>query len=128
VTESWVVPLGGQLDLLALWLEPIVARPGLVPVPPEELHIVVAPAISTEPPELEPFDALVGPVRVDANGVVADVIPVEPFVALRARLGAGGDFAPRVVFARADGTRDLEPIEAVASEAVLVGTVTLRDA
>ena len=128
MTRSWIVPLGGQLDLLVLWLEPIVARPGLVPVPPEELHIVVAPATSTEPPELEPFDALVGPVRVDATGVVADVIPVEPFVALRARLGANGDFAPQVVFARADGTHELEPIEAVASEAVLVGAVTLLGA
>ena len=124
---AWVVPLGGQLDLLAGWLEPLLDRPGLVPVPAERLHIVVAAASSGEPPELEPFDALVGPVRVDATGVLADVIPVEPFLELRARLGAEGTFVPQVVFARADGTRTFDPIEAVASEAVYVGTLTRLD-
>jgi hypothetical protein len=127
MTPAWVVPLGGQLDLLAHWLEPIVARPGLVPVPAEQLHVVVAPGSSGEPPEVEPFDALVGPVRVDATGVVADVIPVEPFLELRARLGAEGAFTPRVVFAHADGTHELDPIEAVASDAVTVDTLTLLD-
>ena len=127
-TGQWVVPLGGQLDLLARWLEPIVDRPGLAPVAPEALHIVVAPAVAPEAPAFEPFDALVGPVRVDATGVLADVIPVEPFLALRSQLGAEGHFAPQVVFAHADGTHELEQLEAVASEAVLVGALALIDA
>ncbi len=123
-----MVPLGGQLDLLAHWLEPIIDRPGLVPVPADRLHIVVAPAAASEAVvEFEPFDALVGPVRVAAEGVVADVIPVEPFIALRERLGASGEFAPQVVFARTDGDAEFEPIEAVASDAVAVHTLTLLD-
>jgi hypothetical protein len=64
-------------------------------------------------------------VQFAAEGVVAEVIPAEPFLALRARIGAHGDYAPRVVFARADGTREYEPIEAVASEAVLVDSLIL---
>jgi hypothetical protein len=127
VKPAWVVPLGGQLDLLAHWLEPIVRRPGLVAVPAERLHVVVGSAATSEPPELEPFDALVGPVRVEPGGVLADVIPVEPFLELRELLGISGPFEPQVVFAHADGTRALEPLEAVASEAVLVRAVTLLD-
>lgn len=127
MTRVWAVPLGGQLDLLAQWLEPIVDRPGLVPVPPDELRIVVAPARSEEVVEFEPFDALVGPVRVAPEGVVAEVIPVEPFLRLRALLGAEGEFTPQVVFARARDGVDLDPIEAVASDAVLVDRLALVD-
>ncbi len=127
MSRAWVVPLGGQLDLLARWLQPIVQRPGLVPVPADQLHIVVGTASSQHAPGLEAFDALVGPVRVGAAGVLADVIPVEPFVDLRGRLGLTGAFTPHVVFAHADGTHALEPLEAVASEAVYVDTLTLVD-
>ena len=127
MTRAWVVALGGQLDLLRYWLEPIVARPGLVPVPAERLHIVLGAAASPEAPQLEPFDALVGPVRVEVAGVLADVIPIEPFLELRERLGIPGPFRPHVVFAHADGTQTPEPIEAVASEAVFIETVTLFD-
>jgi hypothetical protein len=119
---AWVVPLDGQLDLLLRWLEPILTRPGLIPVAAP--HIVLGEA-GAETVELEPFDALVGPVRMAPEGVVADVIPVEPFRALRERLGATGDYAPQVVFARSDGTHAYQPIEAVASEAVYVDTLTL---
>ena len=121
---TWVAPLGSQLDLLVQWLEPILARPGLVRQP--AFQIVVGDAAGDAGAiELEPFDALVGPVQISPEGVVAPVIPVEPFLALRAQIGARGDYAPRVVLARADGTREYEPIEAVASEAVLIGSLIL---
>ncbi len=120
----WVAPLGSQLDLLVQWLEPILARPGLVREP--AFQIVVGQAAGDPGTiELEPFDALVGPVQFAAEGVVAEVIPVEPFLALRAQIGADGEYAPRVVFARADGTHDYEPIEAVASEAVFIDSLIL---
>lgn len=119
----WVAPLGQQLDLLVQWLEPILARPGLVREP--AFQIVVGEATSNDAIEFEPFDVLVGPARIAAEGVVAPVIPLEPFLALRAQIGAHGDYAPRVVLARADGTRVYEPIEAVASEAVLIESLTL---
>ena len=55
------------------------------------------------------------------------MIPVEPFLALRAQIGARGDFAPHVVLARADGTHAYEPIEAVASrKPSLVETLEAR--
>jgi hypothetical protein len=124
MTKTWVAPLGGQLDLLAQWLEPILARPGLVREP--AFRIVVGEAAGDAGTiELEPFDALVGPVQISAEGVVAPVIPVEPFLALRAQIGAHGDYAPRVVLARADGTQEYKPIEALASEAVLVNSLIL---
>ena len=123
MSRTVVAPLGDQLDLLVQWLEPILARPGLVREP--ELRIVIGEAAGDAAIELEPFDALVGPVQIGPEGVVAGVIPVEPFLALRRQIGADGDFAPRVVFARADGRHDYEPIEAVASEAVLVDTLAL---
>ena len=131
MSRCWVVPLGGQLDLLAGWLEPILDRPGLEPVPADHLHVVVAEAGEQDEDEreldFEPFDALVGPARVDAEGVVGDVIPLEPFLALRTLVGASGPYAPRVVFARADGSRSYEPIEAVATEAVYVRTLTVAE-
>jgi hypothetical protein len=96
-------------------------------VPAAELRIELGESDRADAPSFEPFDALVGPVRVDATGDVADVIPVEPFLELRARLGAEGAFTPQVVFAHADGTHELDPIEAVASDAVTVDTLTLLD-
>jgi hypothetical protein len=127
VSLAWVVPLGGQLDLLAGWLEPIVDRPGLAPVAAGELQIVLCNAdpARDEPIEFEPFDALVGPVRVDEEGVVAGVIPLEPFIALRALVGADADYEPRVIFATSDGTHAYDPMEAVATEAVYVRELTL---
>jgi hypothetical protein len=124
MSGTWVAPLGGQLELLVHWLEPILRRPGLVRE--AAFQIVVGDAAGdTAAIEFEPFDALVGPVQFAADGLVAEVIPVEPFLALRARIGAQGDYAPRVVFARADGMSEYEPIEAVASEAVLVDSLIL---
>lgn len=124
MSGTWVAPLGGQLGLLVQWLEPILNRPGLTREP--AFQVVVGEAASDlAAVEFEPFDALVGPVQFDADGVVAPVIPVEPFLALRAQIGAGGDYAPRVVLARADGTLEYEQIEAVASEAVLIESLTL---
>ena len=111
----WVAPIGGQLRVLVGWLDPVFERPGLAAVPLEELCIELGEAASVEP--FEPFDALVGPVRLAPDGVVADVIPVEAFEAVVP--GA----TPRVVFARAVGPVDDEPFEFVASEAVVVSTV-----
>jgi hypothetical protein len=124
VSRTWVAPLGAQLDLLVQWLEPILARPGLVREP--AFQVVVGEAAGDSGPiEFVPFYALVGPVQIAREGVVAGVIPTEPFLHLRTLIGADGDYAPRVVFARADGTHEYEPIEAVASEAVYIDTLTL---
>jgi hypothetical protein len=111
----WVAPVGEQLRFLVDWLEPILSRPGLEPVPVEELCIELGEADAIV--EFEPFDALVGPVRAAADGIVADVIPVGPFEELVP--GA----RPFVVFAR--GT-DPGPLEFVASEAVIVSAVIAR--
>ena len=108
----WVAPVGAQLRFLADWLEPILSRPGLEPVPVDELCIELGEADEARP--FEPFDALVGPVRADADGIVADVIPLEPFEAIVP--GA----RPRVVFARGEHA---EPLEFVANEAVVVREV-----
>jgi hypothetical protein len=111
----WVAPVGEQLRFLADWLEPILSRPGLEPVPVDELCIELGEAETIA--EFEPFDALVGPVRAARNGIVADVIPVEAFEELVP--GA----RPFVVFARGV---DPEPLEFVASEAVIVSAVVAR--
>jgi len=120
---TWVAPVGDQLGLLVLWLGPILERPGLEAVPQDALHVVVGDSTLDEAPAFEPFDALVGPVRIESDGVLADVQPVAPFLALREQLGASGDYAPRVVFAHADGTTELDALEAVASEAIVVSTI-----
>jgi hypothetical protein len=108
----WVAPVGAQLEFLADWLEPVLTRPGLTPVPVDELRIEIGEA--DEVPPFEPFDALVGPVRADPDGIVADVIPVDAFEAIVA--GA----RPRVVFARGAQPDELE---FVACDAVVVTAV-----
>ena len=105
----WVAPVGAQLEFLVDWLEPVLTRPGLTPVPLSELCIDVGEADSID--AFEPFDALVGPVRASPEGIVADVIPLEAFEAVVP--GA----TPLVVFARGP---QQEEIEFVASEAVVV--------
>ena len=111
----WIAPIGDQVQLLVDWLEPVLTRPGLIPVPRDELCIEIGESDDAAP--FEPFDALVGPVRMAPEGVVADVIPVEAFDAVIR--GA----TPLVVFARSDGSVEHEPLEFVASEAVIVSTV-----
>jgi hypothetical protein len=111
----WIAPIGDQMQLLVDWLEPVLTRPGLMPVPREELCIDIGEGDTAE--QFEPFDALVGPVRMAPEGVVADVIPVDAFDAVVR--GA----TPLVVFARSDGSIEYEPLEFVASEAVIVTTV-----
>jgi hypothetical protein len=101
--------VGAQLEFLVDWLEPVLTRPGLTPVPLAELCIEVGEAESIE--AFEPFDALVGPVRAAPDGIVADVIPVDAF----AEIVPGAQ--PVVVFARGP---QQEEIEFVASEAVVV--------
>jgi hypothetical protein len=108
----WIAPVGAQLAFLVDWLEPILTRPGLTPVPIDQLCIELGEA--DDVPAFEPFDALVGPVRAAPDGIVADVIPVEAFEAIVP--GA----QPRVVFARG---AEPESLEFLASEAVLVETV-----
>ena len=112
MTQRWVAPVGAQLQFLVDWLEPILTRPGLTPVPVEELCIELGEGDAPNP--FEPFDALVGPVRAAPEGIVADVIPVEQFEAILP--GA----RPIVVFAR--GTQPDE-LEFVANEAVVVSEV-----
>ena len=111
----WIAPVGEQLRFLVDWLEPVLSRPGLTPVPIEELCIELGEADAVNP--FEPFDALVGPVRAAPEGIVADVIPVEAFDAIVP--GA----TPVVVFAHG---REPEPLEFVASEAVYVTTVVAQ--
>ena len=108
----WVAPVGEQLGFLVDWLEPVLSRPGLTPVPVEELAIELGEGDVVQ--AFEPFDALVGPVRAAPDGIVADVIPLEEFEAILP--GA----QPRVVFARGSLPDELE---FVASEAVVVTTV-----
>jgi hypothetical protein len=111
----WIAPIGDQVRLLVDWLEPVLTRPGLTAVPRDELCIEIGESDAAAP--FEPFDALVGPVRMAPEGVVADVIPVEAFDAVVP--GA----TPLVVFARSDGSIEYEPLEFVASEAVIVSAV-----
>ena len=111
----WIAPIGDQVQLLVDWLEPVLTRPGLTPVPLGELRIDIGESEEAAP--FEPFDALIGPVRMAPEGVVADVIPVEAFDAVVP--GA----TPLVVFARSDGSVEYEPLEFVASEAVIVSAV-----
>jgi hypothetical protein len=111
----WIAPVGEQLRFLVDWLEPVLSRPGLDAVPVEELCIDLGEAEAAN--AFEPFDALVGPVRAAREGIVADVIPVEAFEAIVP--GA----TPLVVFARGP---EPEPLEFVASEAVLVTEVVPR--
>ena len=40
----WVAPVGAQLQFLVNWLEPILSRPGLTPVPVDELCIELGEA------------------------------------------------------------------------------------
>jgi len=108
----FVAPVGEQLAFLASWLEPILTRPGLEPVPVDQLCIELGEGDAAA--AFEPFDALVGPVRAAPEGIVADVIPVEQFEAILP--GA----TPIVVFARGSHPDELE---FVASEAVLVREV-----
>lgn len=123
MSPLWIAPIGGQLDLLVRWLEPILAQPGLHPVPHGELHIALGESAVQSAPAFEPFSALVGPVRVEAEGVVADVIPVEPFLELRDALKLTGSFTPRVVFARGEPGRSYEALDALASDSVVVSTL-----
>jgi hypothetical protein len=111
----WIAPIGDQVRLLVDWLEPVLTRPGLTPVAPDELCIDIGESDEAAP--FEPFDALVGPVRMAPEGIVADVIPVEAFDTVVP--GA----TPLVAFARSDGSVEYEPLEFVASEAVIVSTV-----
>ena len=119
----WIAPLGGPLELLVHWLGPILERPGLTGVPLDELHVELGESSAKAAPSFEPFSALVGPVRVDRDGVTADVIPIEPFLELRDALALHGDFVPRVVFAHAAPDIELEPLEAIASESVVVSAI-----
>jgi hypothetical protein len=108
----WIAPVGEQLRFLVDWLEPILTRPGLTPVPVDELCVELGEGEAVAP--FEPFDALVGPVRAAPEGIVADVIPAEAFEAILP--GA----RPLVVLARGPGASELE---FVASEAIVVTEV-----
>ena len=153
---TWHVLPAGQLDVLAAWLAPFLDRPFLSPVPAEWLHLTtqgvdVARDVERETLDrlvaeaaarcaaLEPIAARVGPVRVVDEGVVADVEPVEPLVALRDVLQdadasvRGPDqvpdlrepFRPHVSFAYACADGELDELEAAVAADLVVDEVSL---
>ena len=128
--QTWFVTLDGQLDFLATWLEPILDRPYLSAVPPEWLHLTLGAGDDTDAvrarcAELEPVDALVGPVRVVEEGVAAEVQPAAALQALFEAIGGTGELWPHVTFAYARSEAEMEQLEVNASDAILVSALTL---
>jgi hypothetical protein len=130
--QTWFVTFDRRLDFLATWLAPILDRPYLSHVPHEWLHLTMgagddAAAVRERCAALAPIDALVGPVRVVDEGVTADVQPLDELRALHAAVGAAGELWPHVTFAYARADAEMDEIEVVASDAVLIDSVSLVD-
>jgi hypothetical protein len=130
--RMWYVTFDGRLDFLATWLEPILDRPYLSPVPHEWLHLTLgegddAAAVRERCTALAPIDALAGPVRVVDEGVIADVHPIDELRAVHTAVGAAGELRPHVTFAYARADTEMDEIEVVASDAVLIDSVSLVD-
>jgi 2'-5' RNA ligase len=127
----WLATFDHQLDFLASWLEPILDRPYLSPVPPEWLHLTLAAASDDDVRDrlasIATVDALVGPVRVVDEGIVAGMEPEYELQALFEAAGGRGTFWPHVAFAYARAEAEVEQLEANASDAVLIDTVSLVD-
>ena len=128
----WYVTFDGQLDFLRTWLDPILDRPYLSPVPHEWLHLTLgegddADTVRARCRDLAPVDALVGYARVVDEGVTADVQPADGLRALFDAVGATGEFWPHVTFAYARADADMDELEVNASDAVLVDAVSLVD-
>jgi hypothetical protein len=130
----WYVTFDGQLDFLRTWLEPILDRPYLSPVPQEWLHMTLSDSddadvetVRERCKELQPIDALVGPARVMDEGVVGGVLPHEEVEPLFAAVGVRGDVWPHVSFAYAREQADMEELEVNASDAVYISAISLVD-
>lgn len=150
---AWHFLPEGQLDTLGAWLEPMLDRPYLAPVPAQWLHLTTqAVGVEDNVPveelvaeagrrlaEVEPVDLLLGPVQVLEEGIRADVQPVEPLLAVRDLLQDAdatvrgrhavpdwrAPFHPHVSFAYATADAEAEPIEAHLLEALYVDALTL---
>jgi hypothetical protein len=132
VRRMWYVTFDGQLDFLRCWLEPILERPYLSPVPHEWLHMTLgegddATVVRERSAALQPVDALVGPARVVDEGIAADVQPRGEIEALYAATGARGEFWPHVTFAYSREEREVEELEVNASDAVYISALSLVD-
>jgi hypothetical protein len=127
----WLATFDHQLDFLAAWLEPIVDRPYLSRVPPEWLHLTLAEATDDGARErlasVPAVDALVGPVRIVDEGMVAGMEPEDELRALYEAAGGKGSFWPHVSFAYARDEAEVEQLEVNASDAVLIDAVSLVD-
>jgi len=130
--RTWFVTFDGQLDFLRTWLEPILERPYLSPVPHEWLHLTLGDGdevavVRERCAALSPVDALVGPVRVVDEGVTAGVEPAEELRALFEAIGGAGEFWPHVTFAYAREDAEMDQLEVNASDAVLIPALSLVD-
>jgi hypothetical protein len=128
--RTWFVSFDGQLDFLRTWLEPILERPYLSPVPHEWLHLTLgageeADVVRDRCAALSPVDVLVGPVRVVDEGVAAGVEPADEVRALYEAIGGDGEFWPHVTFAYARDDAEMDELEVNASDAALITAVTL---
>ena len=125
MSETLVAPLGGQLDLLVQWLEPILARPGLVREPAFQIVVGEAADDSGRSSSSRSTRSS-GRCRSHARASSRGVIPVEPFLAPARADRRATATTRRASFSRARTARTAyEPIEAVASEAVYIDTLTL---
>jgi hypothetical protein len=132
--RMWYVTFDGQLDFLRTWLEPILDRPYLSPVPHEWLHMTLSvsddadvEAVRERCKELQPIDALVGPARVVDEGVAGEVLPREEVEPLFAAVGVRGDVWPHVSFAYSREQTEMEELEVNASDAVYISAISLVD-
>ena len=128
----WYVAFDGQLDFLRCWLEPILDRPYLSPVPPEWLHMTLgegddAETVRERSKELQPVDALVGPARVVDEGVAGALHPHDEIDALYRAIGGTGEFQPHVTFAYSRDDVEMEQLEVNASDAVYISALSLVD-
>jgi hypothetical protein len=132
VRRLWYVTFDGQLDFLRCWLEPILDRPYLAPVPPAWLHMTLgegddADTVRARCDGLHAVDALVGPARVVDEGIVGDVQPREELDALFGAIGGSGEFWPHVTFAYSCEETEMDELEVNASDAVYISALSLVD-
>jgi len=132
VWRLWYVTFDGQLDFLRSWLEPILERPYLSPVPQEWLHMTLgegddAETVRERCKDLQPVDALVGPARVVDEGIAGTVQPHEEIDALYRAIGGSGEFWPHVSFAYSRDEVEMEDLEVNASDAVYIPAISLVD-
>jgi len=128
----WYVTFDGQLDFLRTWLDPILQRPYLSPVPAQWLHLTLGEGdsvagVAERCAAVAPIDALVGPARVVDEGVAAEVQPGDELRRLFEVVGGSGEFWPHVSFAYSRADADMDDLEVNASDAVSIAAVSLVD-